>query len=121
MTKAKRIEILMNNLGITREEAEQVFADDTAIDRGERMSFDLTPEQEKATRKYRQADRDPDKPKEKTTRTRKENPDKKEIMQCIDDALCSLVDNVVVVNPERELMLEWNGVKYKIVLSCPRK
>lgn len=29
-------------------------------------------------------------------------------------------DNVVVVNPERELLVEFNGRKFRILLSAPR-
>ena len=48
----KRIEELVDLLGCSIAEAKQVIADDKAIDKGERMSFDLTPEQEKLAKKY---------------------------------------------------------------------
>ena len=43
---------MMRLLDCDEAEARQVIADDKAIDKGERMSFDLTPEQEKQAKKY---------------------------------------------------------------------
>ena len=48
----KRIDELVDLLGCSIAEAKQIIADDKAIDKGERMSFDLTPEQEKLAKKY---------------------------------------------------------------------
>lgn len=48
----KRIDELVDLLGCSIAEAKQVIADDKSIDKGERMSFDLTPEQEKLAKKY---------------------------------------------------------------------
>ena len=121
MTNEDRIQILMKNLGVTEAEARQVLADDKAIDQGKRMAFDLTPEQEKATRKYRQAETDPDKPKEKVERKRKENPGKQSIINAIAETLGGMCDSVEVTNKEREMLVMWDGGKYKVVLSCPRK
>lgn len=50
---------LMRVLGISAKEADEVIAYDKAVDQGKKTEFDLTPEQEKETRKYRQADRKP--------------------------------------------------------------
>lgn len=121
MTNEQKIAVMMKNLGITREEALQVIADDKAIDQGKRMEFDLTPEQEKATRKYRQAEFNPDKPKEKVERKRKENPGKQSIINAIAETLGGMCDSVEITNKEREMLVMWDNVKYKVVLSCPRK
>lgn len=51
-TENERIDELVDLLGCSIDEAKQVIADDKAIDKGERMSFDLTPEQEKQAKKY---------------------------------------------------------------------
>lgn len=48
----KRIDELVDLLGCSIAEAKQVIADDKSIDKGEKMSFDLTPEQEKLAKKY---------------------------------------------------------------------
>ena len=47
-----QVERIMRNLKCSKEEAEQIIADDKAIDRGERMAFDLSPEAEKQAKKY---------------------------------------------------------------------
>ena len=72
-------------------------------------------------RKYRQAETDPDKPKEKVERKRKENPGKQSIINAIAETLGGMCDSVEITNKEREMLVMWDGVKYKVVLSCPRK
>ena len=49
MANEKRIAELMKALECTREEALEIIADDEAIDSGEKL-FELTPEQEKASK-----------------------------------------------------------------------
>lgn len=111
------VEKLMKNLGISREEALQVIADDKAIDKGEKL-FELSAEQKKAAKQATRADNKP-----RSTPTKREpkvDKDKAEIMQTIDDALCSLVDDVQERTNDRELVFMYNEKKYKITLSCPR-
>lgn len=116
----------MNTLGITREEAIQLIADDEEIDRMTRTSDidgDLTAEQRKSAKKARQADRKPTVYKFDTTkRKRAENTGKRflidEIKKCLENAGA---DNLEVTNPEREIVFMSEGTKYKIVLSAPRK
>ena len=111
------VEKLMKNLGISREEALQVIADDKAIDKGEKL-FELSAEQKKAAKQATRADNKP-----RSTPTKREpkvDKDKAEIMQTIDDALCSLVDDVQERTNDRELVFIYNEKKYKITLSCPR-
>ena len=52
------VEKLMKNLGISREEALQVIADDKAIDKGEKL-FELSAEQKKAAKQATRADNKP--------------------------------------------------------------
>ena len=116
----------MNALGITREEAIQLIADDEEIDRMTRTSDidgDLTAEQRKSAKKARQADRKPTVYKFDTTkRKRAENTGKRflidEIKKCLENAGA---DSLEVTNPEREIIFMSEGTKYKIVLSAPRK
>ena len=72
-----------------------------------------------ASKTARQADRTPT-VYNFQKRERKVDNDKREIIQTLDDALCDLVDDVEVVNPEREILFTYNDKKYKIVLSAPR-
>ena len=108
----------MRKLGMTDEEIADVLEADKRIDKGEKL-FELDPELEKGAKKARQADRKPT-AYNFQKRERKADNDKREIIQCIDDALCCLVDNVEVVNPEREILFIYNEKKYKVVLSAPR-
>lgn len=114
-----QLENLMK-LGMTEAEAREVLEADRKIEKGEKMSFDLTKEQEKATRNMRQADRKPFVPK-LDKRERKPNEPKREIIQVLDEALTDLVDDVTVTNVERQIDFIYNDVKYRIVLSAPRK
>lgn len=126
MNKEEMITKHMNTLGITREEAIQLIADDEEIDRMTRTSDidgDLTAEQRKSAKKARQADRKPTVYKFDTTkRKRAENTGKRflidEIKKCLENAGA---DNLEVTNPEREIIFMSEGTKYKIVLSAPRK
>ena len=120
MNKEEMIAKHMNVLGITREEAIQLIADDEEIDRMTRTSDidgDLTAEQRKSAKKARQADRKPTVYKFDTTkRKRAENTGKRFL---IDENAGA--DNLEVTNPEREIVFMSEGTKYKIVLSAPRK
>ena len=112
------VQKLMQVLGVSEEEAREILATDKAIEQGA-DPFPLTDAEEKASKEARRAEQD------KATRKQTEKPkkvdaDKLEIMQVIDDALCDLVDNVEVINPERELVCHFNGRKFKITLSAPR-
>lgn len=126
MNKEEMITKHMNTLGITREEAIQLIADDEEIDRMTRTSDidgDLTAEQRKSAKKARQADRKPTVYKFDTTkRKRAENTGKRflidEIKKCLENAGA---DSLEVTNPEREIIFMSEGTKYKIVLSAPRK
>lgn len=77
-----RVAELMAQLKCTKEEALEIIECDKAIDRGERVYFDLSPEAEKQAKKYantgtRQTNG------QKTERKRKENPTKEGIIQLL--------------------------------------
>ena len=112
------IQNAMKALDLTREEAIEMLQEDEAIDHGA-DPYPLSPEQEKASKAARIVSTGPRKTPVK--RERKPNEAKREIIQTLDDALCCLVDNVIVTNPERQLDFVWNDVKYRIILSAPRK
>lgn len=118
----EQIKLFMRNLGISREEAEALAESDRRIDKGEKL-FDLSPEQQKASKKARQAPRKVDAYGKTTTRERKADKDKYDLIQLIAKALCDNPDFVPqfeVTNPEREIILTANNRKFKIVLSAPR-
>lgn len=102
-------------LGMTEEEAKQVLQDDEEIAHGADL-FPLTPEQEKASAQARRAERKKDtKPRE---RKRKEDAEKRELIDSIVQNL--IADNVIVINPERQIDFDYHGRKFRIVLSAPR-
>ena len=121
MVNEKLIAKHMASLGISREEAIQLIADDVAIDKGAKL-FSLTPEQEKESKKARQADRKPTVYNFDTSkRKRAENTDKRFLIDSPQASIQEVgVTDVEVTNPEREMIFHFNGVKYKIVLSAPR-
>jgi hypothetical protein len=114
----KKIQTLMENLGITESEALEVLDCDKRIDKGEKL-FELSQEQEKASKKARSVARTPT-VYNFSKRERKSDNDKGELIDLIVDCLTPKVDNLVVVNAERELTFNFNGRKFKIVLSAPR-
>ena len=126
MNKEEMIKKHMNTLGITRDEAIQLIADDEEIDHMTRTSDidgDLTDEQRKSAKKARQADRKPTVYKFDTSkRTRKDNTGKRALIETIKEALeNSGCTDLEVTNIEREIVFFADGTKYKIVLSAPRK
>ena len=116
-----QIERIMNGLKCSREEAEQILADDKAIDRGERMSFDLDKETEKQAKKWantgtRQTT------SEKTERKRKENPTKATIISEIAKFLTENgYDSVEITNKERQIALKVGENAFELTLVQKRQ
>ena len=116
-----RIEHLMKTLEISADEAKQLLADDAKIDKGEKL-FELSTDQKKVEKKMRQADRKPTVYKLEK-RERKPNEDKQALISIFASTLNSLADleSVEITNKERQIDFKWNGTRYRIVLSAPRK
>lgn len=110
----ERLDLLVEKLGCSLAEAAEIVASDKAIDGGA-DPYPLTNEQKQAVRKATQGPR-----KKTSVRTRKRDENKYEIMSLIVSAL-KLDCTMEIVNPEREILLNYKGIKYKLVLSCPRK
>lgn len=116
-----QVEKLMRLLKCSKEEAEQIVADDKAIDRGERMAFDLDPQAEKQAKKYantgtRQTNG------VKTERKRKENPTKATIISEIAQFLTENgYEMVEITNKERQIALKVGENAYEITLVQKRK
>lgn len=107
----------MRKAGFTEEEIADVLRTDKEIDRGANP-FPIAPELEPGAKKARRADRT-DTPK-KAMRERKEDNEKR----CIMSALAFAVDHYgtpEIINPEREFLFTYNGRRFKVTLSCPRK
>lgn len=119
--KENQVEKIMKALGCTREEAEQVIEDDKAIDKGEKL-FQLTEEQEKASKKARGIGTKTQSNKPRVKREKKTDNDKAMLIETIKQALMDVdgVTNIEITNSEREMTLTCNERKFKIVLSAPR-
>lgn len=132
--KEETILKIMNSLKCSREEAEQVFEDDEAIDKGEKL-FELDPEREKASKKARNigtktTTKEPpkaDTPKAKTTttktKTKKDNPTKARIIETLFKAIQELegVTNAENPNVEKTITFELDGNKFEIDLKQKRQ
>lgn len=113
-----RIDLLMKNLDITESEAVEVLEADRQIDKGEKL-FELTAEQSKASKQARIVPRTPT-AYNFTKRERKTDNTKRELIDLLVESLTPRVNNLDVVNAERELTFIYNDRKFKIVLSAPR-
>lgn len=115
---------IMRVLGLSSEEADDVLAYDKAVDKGEKTPYDLTKEQEKEVRKYRQADRKPTAYKFQK-RERKPNATKAGIIAEISTFLqenCGFqVENVEIINKERQFSFQIGEDKFEITLVQKRK
>ena len=123
----EHIKRIMASLGVTEQEAKEIAAADKAIDKGEPMPFDLTKEQEKATRAYRQADRKKPVIVSNKPRERKADEDRRFLVNLLYQALINHdaegfgeLPQVEITNPERQIDFEYCGRKFRIVLSAPR-
>ena len=106
----------MRKCGMTEDEILDVLNADKEIDRGAKL-FELDEELQAGAKKARRADRtDIPKPRE-----RKPNEDKQTLLHLLQCGLGDDVADLVVTNQEREFLFTYNGTKYKVVLSAPRK
>ena len=111
----------VDKTGCSLEEAEMAWWD-KQIDKGNPTPFDLTPEQEKESRKAnRPKARKVVDPSGKTKiRERKPNEDKRFLIECLQDTLKDF-DDCQIVNPERQIDFTLNGVSYSVTLTAHRK
>jgi hypothetical protein len=116
-----RVAELMAQLKCTKEEALEIIECDKAIDRGERVYFDLDPEAEKQAKKYantgtRQTNG------QKTERKRKENPTKATIIAEISEFLTEKgYEMVEITNKERQIAFKVGENAYELTLVQKRK
>ena len=115
---------LMRVLKVSAQEADEIIAYDKAIDHGEKTEFDLTAEQEKETRKYRQADRKPT-VYNFTKRERKPNATKEGLVAEIAEFLTKnsnfATENVEITNKSREITFKVGEDTFTFTLVQKRK
>lgn len=125
-----QLERIMTSLRCTREEAEQILADDKAIDRGERMYFDLDPQKEKEAKKIancgtRKTPTTYSLDNAKGKRNRKENPTKSaiisEIAKFLEENSENDCKNVIITNKERQISFKIGENNYEFTLVQKRK
>ena len=123
-------ERIMRILDVSAEEADEILKADKAIDRGERVSFDLSPEQEKMAKKF--ANVDTKKRKKPTVynldakgKARKENPTKASIIAELAKFLTENSENacemVEITNKERQIAFKIGENAYELTLVQKRK
>ena len=117
---------IMRILNCDEKEADEILACDKAIDKGERMYFDLSPEEEKQAKKFANVST------RKTPtvfkfekKPRKENPTKAAIiaelskfLQEISENAC---ENVEITNKERQIAFKIGENSYELTLVQKRK
>lgn len=115
-----QVERIMRSLGVTEAEAKLIAEEDKAIDRGERMDFDLSPEAEKAAKKManvgtRKTASEP------VERKRKENFTKANVISEVAKFLENLGENVQITNKERQISFSIGSEDFEFTLVQKRK
>ena len=113
----KRLEYTMKTLDMTRQEVLEMWAEDKAIDQGAKL-FELDPELEAGAKKARQADRK--KQTEPIKKERKKDDDKIHLLEIMMEAIKPEAETLEQTK-EAEFEFVFNGRKFKVVLSAPRK
>lgn len=116
-----QIQRIMRSLKCSQEEAVEILMADKAIDRGERMEFDLSPEAEKQAKKLANTSTRQTKG-QKTERKRKENPTKAtaiaELAQFLTENGYEMVE---ITNKERQIAFKIGENAYELTLVQKRK
>jgi hypothetical protein len=114
----KRIDEIAKILDLTSEEVLQMLTEDKEIDRGADL-YGLPPDKEKASKQARQVAKAPS--TTPTKRERKKDNDKRFLIDALGECLWGHgAEGTVATNPERQLDFEFNGRKFRLVLSAPR-
>lgn len=126
MTAKEREQLnrIMNGLKCSEAEAIEIYQADCAIDKGEKMDFDISAEQEKVVKKMRQADRKPTVYKF-DKRERKSNPTKAaiiaEIAKFLSENSENACEDVEITNKERQIAFKIGENSYEFTLVQKRK
>lgn len=121
---------IRQGLRCSEEEAIEIYLADKAIDRGERMEFDLPPELEKEAKKMANVtERKRKTPTvynfDTSNKKRKENPTKSgiisEIAKFLQEQSENACENVNITNPERQIAFTIGENSYELTLVQKRK
>lgn len=128
----------MRKMGYSDEEIQQMLADDKRVDRGEVLEWDMSIEEHKKAMKYANVtDKTPKKSAETpkkgqtaynfdtSTRKRKENPTKANIIALLATILCEngdfCAENVEITNKERQIAFTVGENAFELTLVQKRK
>lgn len=115
-----QIERIMRGLKCTEAEAIEIAKADKEIDRGAKMSFDLSAEAEKVAKKYAKTGTR-NTSGEKIERKRKENPTKGAIIAEIAQFLAENgYESVEITNKERQIALKVGEIAFELTLVQKR-
>lgn len=122
----EKVKNLMRSLKISEAEAREIIEYDNKVDKAkakDKLEFDLTDEQEKETRKWRQADRKPT-VYDFSKRERKPNVLKGNLVTAFYNFLTSQNEfeilNCEIANKERMICFECDGEKFDLTLVQKR-
>ena len=118
------IQKIMRLLKCSEDEARDVIASDKAIDKGERMPFDLDPATEKMAKKFANS-----KTKKKptvynfdtSTRKRKEDTTKSNLIEKLAEFLKESAENIEITNKECQIDFKIGEDNYYLKLTKRRK
>ena len=114
-THEKQVAKFMKNLGLTKEEAEQLIADD---EKG--VSAELTKEQKQVAKQMAQGDRKKETAPRK--RERKADDDRRELIRVLCECLGGAGSSQITIsNIEREIDFVFKNEKFRLTLAKPRK
>ena len=128
----------MRKMGYSDEEIQQMLADDKRVDRGEILEWDMSTEEHKKAMKYANVTEKKPKTEEKptkkgataynfdtSTKKRKENPTKANIIALLATILCEngdfCAENVEITNKERQIAFTVGENAFELTLVQKRK
>ena len=123
MTSQK--EIIMKNLEVTAEQADEIIAYDKAVDKGLPTPYDLPKDLEKQALKMANVRTKKPTVYKFTQRKRKENPQKQEIIaeihQFLQENASFEVESLKITNKERQIFFKSGENSFEITLTQKRK
>ena len=127
MTEKEKVAVgrIMQGLKCSEAEAIEIYKSDCAIDKGEKMDFDLPPEKLKNAKKYISAGGRKPVAYKFTKRERKANPTKggiiAELSQFLSENSEFAVENVEILNKERQISFKIGEETFELTLVQKRK
>jgi len=117
-----QIKKLMTLLDISREEAEDCVEYDKQVDKMtmKELNATMSEEEKKIVSAMSRTQRAVNAYGRTVTRERKIDDDKTTLINKIAETLGEMCDKVTITNTQREIEIEFNSRKFKIVLSAPR-